>query len=137
MGESPRQLLEACPPIDEARWLRHATGFAAAFVAPLKRGRWLDLLSRRPRRISRDSHKMHSDLDRRSCRCVGGSVPAEIQAAGVFYDFFDAPRLVPADLVSSAAGGGDAIFSLVAGKLALYVFHEGEIWLCQVEQGSP
>jgi hypothetical protein len=131
MDESTRQLLEACPPIDEATWLRHAAGFTSAFVAPPKRERWLDLLTRRPRRVSRDSHKLHSDLDRRTCRCVGWSVPAEVRGEGAFYDFFDAPRLVPADLVPSAAGAGDAIFSLAPGRLALYVFHEGEIWLCR------
>jgi hypothetical protein len=30
-----------------------------------------------------------------------------------------------------AAGGGDAIFSLVPGELAVYFFHEGEVWLCR------
>src|SRR5262249_6196777 len=73
MDESTRQLLDACPLIDEATWLRHAAGFAAAFVAPPKRERRLDLLTRRPRRIRRDSHKLHSDLDRRTCRCVVSS----------------------------------------------------------------
>ncbi len=131
MDESTRQLLEACPPIDEATWLQHATGFTKAFVTPAKRQRWLELLTRRPRRISRNSHKLHSDLDRRTCGCVGWSVPADVRGAGAFYDFFDAPRLVPVDLIPSAAGAGDAIFSLTPGRLALYVFHEGEIWLCR------
>ena len=131
MDESTRQLLESCPTIDEVTWLRHMTGFTGAFVAPQRRGRWLDLLTRRPRRISRDSHKLHSDLDRRACRCVGWTVPPEIQGTGVFYGFSDAPRLVPTDLVPLAAGAGDAIFSLVPGRLALYLFHEGEIWLCR------
>jgi hypothetical protein len=30
--------------------------------------------------------------------------------------------------------GGDAIFSLVPGALAVYFFHEGEVWLRQSQQ---
>src|SRR4051812_3326335 len=70
------QILESCPAADEATWLRHATGFAAAFVAPAKRERWLELLTRRPRRVGRDSHKLRADLDRRACRRAGEEAPA-------------------------------------------------------------
>ena len=58
-------------------------------------------------------------------------LPAAVRGAGLFYDFSDAPRVVPAAGDAVAAGGGDAIFSLVPGTLAVYFFHEGETWLCQ------
>jgi hypothetical protein len=123
--------LESCPAADESVWTRHAAGFAAAFVVPAKRERWLELLTRRPRRVSRDSHKLHADLDRRTCRLAGAAPPAGLRGEGVFYGFGDAPRVVPTDLAAAAAGGGDAIFSLAPGELALYFFHEGEVWVCR------
>jgi hypothetical protein len=125
------ELLESCPVAEEAVRLRHATTFVAAFVTPAKRERWLELLTRRPRRLGRDSHKLHSDLDRRTCRCVGATVPDGLHGEGVFDPFNDTPRIVPADLAPELAGGGDAILSLVPGELALYFFHEGEVWLCR------
>lgn len=122
-------ILEACPAADEADWLRHAAGFAAAFVSPARRERWAELLARRPRRIGRDSHKLHAHLDRRVCRPVS-DWPAGLRGDGVFYGFYESPRVVPATQAEAAAGGGDAIFSLVPGRLAVYLFHESERWLC-------
>lgn len=122
--------LEAYPASSEADWLRHAAGFASAFVAPARRGRWADLLARRPRRIGCDSHRLHADLDRRVCRPIA-DWPAGLRGDGVFYGFFDIPRVVPASRAAVFAGGGDAIFSLTPGELAVYFFHEGEVWLCR------
>lgn len=124
------EVLEACPVADEATWLRHAAGFVAAFVAPDRRDRWAELLARRPRRTDRNAHKLHSALDRRLCRRVA-ALPPSIRGLGLFYRFFDAPRVVPAEDAESAAGGGDAIFSVIPGELAVFYFHEGELWLCQ------
>lgn len=122
-------VLGASPAADE-EWLRHAVGCATSFVSPAKRQRWAEMLARRPRRIARDSHKLHADLDRRVCRPVP-AWPADFRDDGVFYGFFDIPRIVPATQVAVAVGGGDAIFSLVPGELALYLLHEGELWLCR------
>lgn len=124
------EVLAACPVAEEVAWLQHATGFVTAFVTPAKRERWAELLTRRPRRVRENSHKLHSDLDRRTCRSVD-KLPAAVRGVGLFYSFSDAPQLVPAESAVLVAGGGDAIFSLIPGELAVYFFHEGEIWLCQ------
>jgi hypothetical protein len=124
------EVLEACPVADEATWLQHAARFAAVFITPAKRERWAEMLARRPRRIGRDSHKLHADLDRRTCRPVS-ELPAAVRGTGLFYGFFDTPRVVAAADAAVAAGGGDAIFSLIPGELAVFFFHEGEVWLCQ------
>jgi hypothetical protein len=138
--ESPSgwELLGACPVADEAAWVRHAEAFAAAFVAPAHRERWRELLVRRPRRVRRNAHKLYNTLDRRVCRPVS-ELPAAVRGDGLFYGFFDRPRVVPADLAAAAAGGGDAVFSLVPGGLAVYFFHEGEVWLCRAPRpaGGP
>jgi hypothetical protein len=129
---NPYELLLKCPVAEEAVWLEHVAAFTAAFITSAKRERWLELLTKRPRRIVRQSHKMHSDLDRRTCRNVGEVFPAGLKGAGLFYDFSDPPRVVSVELAAQLAGRGrDAIFSLVPGELALYFFHEGEVWFCQ------
>jgi hypothetical protein len=126
-------MLETCPVADEALWLRHAEAFAAAFVAPARRERWKELLTRRPRRIDVNSQKLYSALDRRVCHPVSDLPPA-VRGEGLYYGFFGSPRVVPASKVAAAALGGDAIFSLVPGELAVYFFHEGEVWLCQSQR---
>jgi hypothetical protein len=137
MPDSRWEVLEGCPVADEALWLQHAEGFASAFVAPPHRERWQELLARRPRRIHGNSHKLHSALDRRACRLVP-ELPGAIRGDGLFYGFIDLPRVVPAAHAVTAAGGGDAIFSLLPGELAVYFFHEGEVWLCHsVREGRP
>ncbi|MGL4423354.1 MAG: hypothetical protein ACRCZF_22035 [Gemmataceae bacterium] len=132
MDLSPKwQLLEQCPLVEEAEWRMHVAAFVQAFIIPAKRGRWAELLLNRPRRINEYSHKMHSDLDRRVCRRLADNEwPMRLRGTGAFYGFSDEPRLVPAGQVLVAAGGGDAMYSLIAGELALYFFHEGECWLC-------
>jgi hypothetical protein len=125
-------VLDACPDAEETDWGHHASAFVSAFVIPAKRDRWDWLLTKGPRKVGRDSHKLHSDLDRRTCRRVT-ALPAEFRrgGGGLFYDFYGAPKVVLSDEVHRAIGGRDAIFSLVPGKLAVYFFHEGELWLCR------
>src|SRR5262245_31142914 len=123
MEPNPQDFLETCPAAEDADWLRHATAFARAFVVPAKQDRWTELLTRRPRRIGRNSDKLHSDLDRTRCQLVT-ALPAAVRGTGLFYGFFDVPRIVPATSAAVAAGGGDAIFSVVPGVLAVYFFHE-------------
>ena len=137
MGGPDRwEVWDACPPADPADWGRHAAGFVAAFVVPAKRGRWLELLTRRPRRVGRNSHKLLGDLDRRLCASVGEEAPAGLTGDGLFFGFGDAPKVVPAGLAGVVAGGGDGLFSLVPGRLALYFFHEGEVWVCRARPGE-
>jgi hypothetical protein len=93
-------VLDSCPDADETDWVRHASAFVTAFVTPVKRDRWNWLLTSRPRRVGRDSHKLHSDLDCRTCRPVR-SLPAELRGGGngLFYGFSGAPKVVPSDAV--------------------------------------
>lgn len=130
---NPWDLLEACPVAEEATWLRHVEGFVAAFITSAKKERWLELLTRRPRRIGRQSHKMHSDLDRRVCHNVWPDFPAGLKGEGLYYGFSDAPRVVPVELAAQLVGA-DGIFSLIPGKIAIYFFHEWETWLCKASK---
>ena len=125
--------MESSPVAEEAMWIEHASRFVTAFVVPARRDRWRWLLLERPRRIGRDSHKLHSDLDPRFCQSEGVLPPEVLTGEGLYYPFADLPRVVPASSIDLAVGNGDAIFSLVPGKLAVYFFHEGEIWLCRAQ----
>jgi hypothetical protein len=99
-------------------------------------GRWLELLTRRPRRIDRYSSKMHADLDRRVCANMGQRLTETpgLKGEGVYYDFYDSPRVVPVEALLNLNVPGDAIYSLVPGKLAVYFFHEGEVWICRTDK---
>jgi hypothetical protein len=66
---------------------------------------------------------------------VGEAVPADLKGTGLFYAFAGTPRVVPVELLRELQLG-DAIFSLVPGELALYFFHEGEVWLCRSDEKS-
>lgn len=119
------------PVVDEADYLRHMSAFVSSFVESRKRERWLFLLTQRPKRIGRDSHKMHSDLDRRTCRRF--EIPSElekIRSPGVFYEFRDQARWVDAP-TALALPYFDSILSIVPGRLAIFFFHELETWLCE------
>jgi hypothetical protein len=126
-----RELLEAAQVVDEATYLRHMTGFAESFVLPTRRERWLYLLKTRPKRIARDSHKLRNDLDYRYCSRLGGGCDPGIMQVGVYYEFWGEPRFLSASDADYVGFGGDAIFSVVPGRLAAFFFHEIQSWLCR------
>jgi hypothetical protein len=126
-------VLEAAPIADEEMYLRHMIGFVESFVIPARRHRWLHVLSERPKRASRHSHKLHGDLDFRRCQelSVGGRVDPEIKQDGVYYDFVEEPRILSADDADRVGWGCDAIFSVIPGRLAVFFFHECQSWRCR------
>jgi hypothetical protein len=124
-------LLEAAPIADEETYLRHMTGFVESFVLPARRERWLYLLTERPKRIARDSHKLRNDLDYRRCSTLGGDGDPEINQDGVYYEFVEEPRLLSPAEADRIGSGQDAIFSVVPGRLAVFFFHEFQSWLCR------
>jgi hypothetical protein len=131
------ELLASCPVADEALWQKHVDGFVT-FIASAKKERWHEQLTKRPRRIFQHSHKLHSDLDRRVCKNVGQWLTEDmkLKGEGVYYDFYNPPRVVPVELLLNRNVLGDAIYSLIPGELAIYFFHEGEVWLCQARKRS-
>jgi hypothetical protein len=84
-----------------------------------------------PAGVGSNSHKLLGDLDPQYRQCVGEVAPAGLQGDGLFYSFYDAPRVVPAASAGLVAGSRDALFLLVPGELAVYFFHEGTVWLCR------
>lgn len=133
MNVNRRDLLSTLPVVDEADYLRHMSAFVASFVEARKRERWLYLLTNRPKRIGRDSHKLHSDLDRRTCRRFEHYPELQkIKAPGVFYEFRDEARWVDVTTALSFPYD-DTVLSIVPGRLAIFFFHELETWLCELK----
>jgi len=125
------ELLEAAPVADGETYLRHMTGFVESFVLPARRERWLYLLTERPKRLARDSHKLRNDLDYRWCGTLGGGGDPEIRQDGVYYEFVGEPRVLSAAEADRIGSGQDAIFSVVPGRWAVFFFHEFQSWLCR------
>ena len=120
----------AHPVADVAEWRDHAARFVDAFVVASKRERWRWLLTTRPKRLGADSHKLHTDLDRRVCRPIPGW-PPRLKGTGLLERFEDQPRRVPLDQAWRHSGGGDALPLIHPGELSIFLFHQAELWLCQ------
>ena len=127
---------QPCHP-DEAE--RHLRAFAEAFVGKSHAGRWIHLLIERPEKSAEALHKLEHHLDGRYCGEAGRGADAfpssltEVYGSGrgVYFDGSE-----PACKISAAEAAtlaterfADAIFSLEAGKRALYFHHSGGMWV--------
>ena len=126
-----RETLLTLPLADEAAYLEHAISFVRTFVAPERRDRWLHLLVDRPKRAVRDSHKLRSALDGRRCEQSDEREIAGLAGLGIYHKFSEEPRLMTAAMAVELCVGREGLLFLQPGRLAVYFFHEFEIWLCR------
>ncbi len=125
-------ILEAAPTPENKMYQEHMAGFVNSFVVKSRRDRWLYQLSKRPKNILRDSHKIYDVLDRTKCSLIKDeSSLSQLRGDGIYYEFFDEPKVLSVRNALLIGPFGDAVFSLVVGKVALFFFHENEIWLCR------
>jgi hypothetical protein len=110
---------------------QHLATFAAAFVVPAKRSRWIELLARRGRNAFHNSSKLMDALDARYCVRVDGALGLDLPRLGVFYDFYSDPTIKTLADALAEGSNHDAIFSLEPGRLAIHFSHEGWVWLCR------
>lgn len=105
----------------------HMVSFAEAFVLPARKDRWIGILSNHKPKNLKHSAKLYDHIDRqywvRNDHLEGVSVE---DAIGVFYDFYDTPRVISFSEATKLGQGIDAIFSLKAGRYAVLFFHEHE-----------
>lgn len=111
----------------------HLDAFVDAFVVRDKKDRWKTLLARRGAKGIAESHKLREALDPRFCTRVTLEDVASLTAnrACVFFDFSSDPEETTAKPAIARGKDTDAIASFDAGRLAVYFFHEGEVWLCR------
>ena len=108
----------------------HLEEFARSFVLKIRRDRWFSKLRKHDIRNLAKSSSLHEHLDLENAEiiCVDDAsdiFPGDTQ--GVFYDFFDEPSNISYREALVESVGTDAIFSVNAGKLAVYFFHEGDV----------
>lgn len=110
----------------------HIIAFVNSFVERNRRDRWLHLLLKRPKKLFRNSHKLHDCLDK--TRCAESLEPdsLEDEMTGMFCDFWSDsnPILVSARRAIELGTGHDALFSVSPGKHAVYFFHEDFVMEC-------
>ena len=109
----------------------HLAAFVDAFIAPPRRERLKYVFAHRGKNAREQGASLLSHLDERFCRRVDGDFGLDPSTAGVFYDFRHEPRSATLRDAVAAAGGDDVLFSIIPGKLAVYLSHEDMSWLCR------
>ena len=108
----------------------HFKQFVEVFVKSASRERWMSFLIKRPERIYKHSSKLEECLLEDQCK--RSSIPDswETDSEGIYYDFMDEPIVLTLSDAVRVGMGGDAIFSLTAGKRVALFSHEGWITIC-------
>lgn len=110
----------------------HLKMFAQAFVQERRRERWEEFLTTRPARVFKHSSDLLAHLEPGVYRREKDlSSICKPNTLGVFYDFHGEPKVVSFMDAQREGAGSDAIFSIDAGRFAIYFFHEGESYVCR------
>ncbi len=110
----------------------HLVSFAESFIVKSKIERWTDLLSRRPKKIFAKSSDIYKHLDMNYVvqnDALQNFVDED--TVGVYYDFINEPSIISFKEAITSGTYHNAIFSIKAGKLAIYFFHEGWNFVCK------
>lgn len=129
-------------PCTDAQRDTHLRAFVASFVAPLHRSRCLHILIDAPHKARYELHKLEHWLAPQRCRKLAGSAgfPRPLHdrfgtSRGVYFDEeAECCMVTAAEAATLAAQWLDAIFSLVAGELALFFHHDDGVYLCEKRQ---
>ena len=111
---------------------KHMELFAKVFVEKNRRDRWVGILTKHKNKNFSLSSKLFDHLNRNLC-----SRNDELEGVtanstkGVFYNFYDEPIEITFEEAKEIGNGIDAVFSIKAGSLAVYFFHEMENYVCK------
>ena len=125
--------MDADPECPDDLYNNHIAAFVSAFIERERRERWLHLLATRAKQLFKNSHKLHSHLDKTRCTQSPDATFVDPATVGMFCDFHgdSPPLLVSGQRAVELGTGHDAIFSIVPGKLAVYFFHEDFVMECR------
>lgn len=128
------KVLDAAHLVDLAERDLHMTQFVHSFVVKNRRDRWLHLLLKPNSAIGRNSHKLSSDLDRKYCNIVDhAAIPSQVSPNrfGIFDTLRGEPRRVTLGQIWSYDLFNDNLYLIHPGRLALFFFHEYELFVCE------
>ncbi len=123
----------------------HLTEFGKAFIDRNHIDRWVHVTRERPEKASSELGKLLWGVDEKYQQRLGGSsaFPDSLERRfggqrGVYFDGIDEPCKVTAVEASTLAAerSNDALFSLTAGKLAIFFFHHGDVILFDKVEGD-
>jgi len=105
----------------------HLDSFIDSFVEKDRRDRWHFLFQKNDEKTKHNSYKLLNDLDRRFCKRNDDLESLNtLTVEGVFYDIgSDDPTVSVLSEILKEQNYFDAVFSINAGKLAVFLFHEG------------
>lgn len=132
MIKTRTEILQRAQCVEPEIWRQHLTGFIDTFIMKDRRDRWRFLLLNPSVKTSRTSHKLYDDFDR--SKSTGLKYPfalptATTVARGVYDDLQGLPKYLTYDEATIVAPNTDGIYSFIAGELAMFWFHEGEVFL--------
>lgn len=129
---------QPCPP-EEAE--KHLRAFAQSFVDRKHTGRWIHLLIEKPEKAENALHKFEHHLNESCCKEIGrgaDTFPSSLAKVygsrrGVYFDGSESPcRVSIAEAATLATERyADAIFSLDAGRRAIFFHHSSGAWVCE------
>ena len=120
---------------DSENCVDHLRGFAEAFIDPRYSNRWVHILLERPKKSSVELAKFERHLNSKCCAileskdldCLAKTVPDK---PGCFFDGLSDPQLITfrEARAPTLLEVQDAIFSILPGREAVFLFHEGWGW---------
>jgi hypothetical protein len=126
-----------CSPVEAEKHLR---AFAASFIDKNYTDRWIHITIEKPEKAKYEMHKLERHLNPTYCKMMADveAFPVSLAEAygskqGVYFDGTEPAQRMTAPEAASLAEerNVDAMFSIAAGKLAIFFFHEGWAWKCE------
>lgn len=112
----------------------HLNSFIKAFVLPSKQERWQFLFDKNNKKTRQHSAMIWNHLDHElMVRDDEFKTLLSLDVMGVFYQIGDEKRIANLQDLLKEPMYGDRIFSIEAGKLALFLFHENENYILTKE----
>ncbi len=132
MARTRSDILQQAPSVESETWQLHVGGFIDSFIRKDRRDRWRFLLLEPSVKTSRTSHKLFDDIDRSKSTELKYPYTSPIETKigrGVYDDFKGKPKYLTYEETTIVAPNTDSMYSMIAGKQAMFWFHEGEVFL--------
>ncbi|HEX9962960.1 MAG TPA: hypothetical protein VGB00_18655 [Pyrinomonadaceae bacterium] len=122
--------------LTEKEVIEHLEGFVKSFVLPEFQHRWNHFLFEKPGKARFEMVKFYGHHNPAFCKIVKSRVVFENfvkirgDLTGIYFDGDEPAKRIKVSEVEELMGC-EAVFSIKAGKLALLLTHEFEVFLCE------